>query len=118
MANTLYGLGNCDSCRKAMQWLAAQDVAVALHDLRRDGLSEAMLDEWLEAFGWEALLNRRSTTWRQLPAAEREALDAAQARRLMLQYPTLIKRPVLSLGGQWILGFTEARYATLLAGAD
>lgn len=118
MTNTLYGLKNCDSCRKAMKWLSAQDIEVALHDVRDDGLSEAMLDTWLAEFGVEALVNRRSTTWRQLDASERDALDAVRARSLLLKHPTLVKRPVLHINGQWVLGFTEARYATLLAGAD
>lgn len=118
MGNTLYGLKACDSCRKAMRWLAEQGITVSLHDLREDGLQDQLLETWLDEFGIDALLNRRSTTWRSLEASEREPINLAGARQLLRDHPTLIKRPVLSLNGQWILGYSEAKYATLLAGSD
>ena len=90
---TIYGLKNCDSCRKAKAWLEAGDHEVSLHDLRDDGVAAADLEDWLVRLGWERLLNRRSTTWRGLPPAEKEGLDSAAAKRLMLAHPTLIKRP-------------------------
>ena len=117
MRKTLYGLKNCDSCRNAVRWLDEQNIQVDLHDLRADGLPADLLDKWLADLGWETLLNQRSTSWRQLTDKERENLDAEKARELMLTYPTLVKRPVVSLNGRWISGFSEAKYATLLAGA-
>ncbi len=100
----LYGLKNCDTCRKTLKALKAQGRAARLHDLRADGLSPELLDGWIAAVGWEALLNRRGTTWRQLDAARRESLDAATARQLMLDHPALIKRPVSRIGDQVFVG--------------
>jgi Spx/MgsR family transcriptional regulator len=117
MRTTLYGLKNCDTCRNAVQWLREQNIDVTLHDLRADGLDEELLDKWLSDLGWESLLNRRSTTWRQLEDNEREELNADKARKLLIAHPTLIKRPLIQLNGRWIVGYSEARYATLLAGA-
>lgn len=117
MKKTLYGLKNCDSCRNASRWLREQNIQVDLHDLRRDGLPPHLLDLWLADLGWESLLNRRSTTWRELNLTDCEDLDIEKVRQLMASHPTLIKRPVVSLNGRWVAGFSEARYATLLAGA-
>ncbi len=117
MKATLYGLKNCDTCRNAVKWLAEQNINVTLHDLRADGLPETLLDKWLDELGWERLLNRRSTTWRQLTEDEREDLDSIKSRTLILSYPALIKRPLVQLNGRWIVGYSEASYATLLAGS-
>lgn len=110
---TLYGIPNCDTVKKARRWLAAHDIAYRFHDLRRDGLDEALLGQWIAELGWEALLNRRGTTWRQLPEATRATIDRASAARLMLAQPALIRRPVLARGRQLHAGFSAADYATL-----
>lgn len=110
---TLNGIRSCDTCRKARRALAAAGLDHDWHDLRDDGLGADRLDRWLDAVGWEALLNRRSTTWRSLPAEEREPLDAARARTLMLAHPTLVKRPVLEHAGGVIVGFRPADYEAL-----
>ncbi len=94
---TVYGLKTCDACRKARKALG--DREHRFHDLRADGLDPALLDRWIEALGWEALLNRRSTTWRGLNEADRAAPDADRARGLMLAHPALVKRPVIDDGG-------------------
>ncbi|MDE0649531.1 MAG: arsenate reductase [Gammaproteobacteria bacterium] len=94
---TVYGLKSCDACRKARKALA--DRGHRFHDLREDGLDAAMLDRWIGAVGWEARLNRRSTTWRALDEAEKAELDAGRARGLMLAHPALVKRPVIDDGG-------------------
>ncbi|GAB4356086.1 MAG: ArsC family reductase [Kiloniellaceae bacterium] len=95
----VYGLKNCDSCRKAAKLLEAAGRPFRFHDLRADGLPRDRLAQWLATAGWETLLNRRSTTWRDLPAAEKAGLDAAAAGRLLERHPTLIKRPVVELDG-------------------
>jgi Spx/MgsR family transcriptional regulator len=111
---TLYGIANCDTVKKARRWLAAEGIAHAFHDLRRDGLAPARLDGWIAALGWEALLNRKGTTWRALDPALREApLDAAAARGLMLAQPTLIKRPVIEWPAGCSVGFDPARFDAL-----
>ena len=99
---TVYGLKSCDACRKARKALAGREHR--FHDLREDGLDGAMLDRWIGAVGWEALLNRRSTTWRALDDAEKAGLDAGRARGLMLAHPTLVKRPVIDDGGRVTVG--------------
>ena len=110
---TLFGLKNCDSCRKAVTYVKAQDWPHRFHDLRDDGLSPALLEGWIRSLGWELLANRRSTTWRNLPDAAKSDLDAARAKQLLLDHPTLVKRPVITLGDLVIVGFAEAQQAAL-----
>ena len=105
---TVYGIKNCDTCRKARKWLDAQGIEHRYHDFRTDGLEEKPLSAWVAALGWETLLNRRGTTWRKLPEAERDGLTPASAASLMLKNPTLIKRPVFDTGGAYLVGFSEA----------
>ncbi len=111
----VYGLKNCDSCRKAVAFLQARNRPFTLHDLRSDGLPIATLDGWLERLGWEQVLNRRSTTWRGLPTSAKEALDAKTARLLLLDHPTLVKRPVIQAGELLMVGFSKAQEARLEA---
>ena len=104
---TLYGIANCDTVRKARAWLSQQNVPCLFHDLRKQGVSLDTLLHWCAALGWEALLNRRGTTWRALEPSERDAVhDAASAATLMLRHPTLIKRPVVDWQGTLTVGFT------------
>ena len=105
---TLYGIKNCDSCRNALKALKAEGHEHRFHDLRVDGLSETEVARWLAAAGSEKLLNRRGTTWRKLPEAERENLDEANIARLLLEHPTLIKRPVVEVAGEVVVGFDAA----------
>jgi Spx/MgsR family transcriptional regulator len=110
----VYGIVNCDTVKKARRWLDAEGIEHRFHDLRRDGLPPARLDAWIAALGWEALLNRKGTTWRALDAVQREAVnDAASARALMLGRPTLIRRPVIDWPDGTSVGFDPPRYATL-----
>ncbi len=106
----LYGIKNCDSVKKARQWLTQNALNHAFHDLRVQGLTPVLLDVWLHEVGWERLLNRRGTTWRQLPDALKTEVDVAAIRGLMLEHPTLIKRPVLALDGVHLVGFADASY--------
>lgn len=109
----IHGLKNCDSCKKARAWLKDRGIAHRFHDLRGDGLSDTMIDHWLAEIPWQSLLNKRGTTWRGLPAAETDGLDAAQARALMLAHPALIKRPVFQTEGKIVIGFGAQEKAIL-----
>jgi len=111
----LYGIKNCDTVKKARKWLEAHRVEYRFHDLRVDGLDPTRLSTWVRAIGWEALLNRRGTTWRGLSESERADLDEERAMALMLAHPSLIKRPVLEYGGALRVGFDEADYAERFA---
>ena len=110
---TVYGLKNCDTCRNARKWLKAEGLDFTFHDVRADGLTEETLSGWIRALGWETLLNRRGTTWRKLPDDEKEGVDEARAKALMLSQPALIKRPVFEKAGQVIVGFKDAEKVAL-----
>ena len=105
---TVYGIKNCDTCRNALKTLKAQGREHRFHDLRADGVSESEITRWLQSAGWEKLLNRRGTTWRKLPEAEREELGEGKIGRLLLEHPTLIKRPVFEVAGEVVVGFDAA----------
>jgi Spx/MgsR family transcriptional regulator len=109
----LYGIRNCDSCRLATRWLDENGVDYEFVDVRRDGVDEATLERWQESLGWEALLNKRSITWRKIPPFDRDDLNAANARELMLNFPTVMKRPALDTGDQVLLGFDKYAYEQL-----
>jgi len=110
---TVYGISNCDTVRKARRWLEAHAIEYRFHDLREDGVDEAEVARWIEELGLDAVLNRRSTSWRALPAATRDGLDAASAPALINGHPTLVKRPLLDTGTSLHTGFREADYARL-----
>jgi len=104
---TLYGIANCDACRKARRTLESRGRTVRFHDLRTDGLDHLLLERMESGLGWEDLLNLRSATWRALPESARMPLDRARALELMLEHPTLIKRPVIEDAGKFFLGLTD-----------
>jgi len=108
---TIYGIPNCDTMKKARTWLEGHGVAYAFHDYRASGLEPDRLDAWVEKLGWEVLLNKASATFRGLPDTDKQGLDAEKAKALMLANPTMIKRPVLDLGGQLLVGFKPDAYA-------
>ncbi|WP_455216886.1 ArsC family reductase [Kaarinaea lacus] len=107
---TLYGIKNCDTVRKARKWLESAGVNYDFHDFRADGLTKKDLRTWVKMVGWETLLNKRGTTWRQLPEKDRETVDESKAIDLMLANPTLIKRPVLVKGKKIHVGFSSVDY--------
>ncbi|HMN77472.1 MAG TPA: ArsC family reductase [Burkholderiaceae bacterium] len=115
MTITLYGIANCDTVKKARTWLAAEGFAFAFHDFKRDGLSPALLGEWLRSVEWERLLNRKGTTWRRLDDAARASVtDAGSACALMLAQPSLVKRPVVRWADASIsVGFDPAHFAQM-----
>ena len=108
---TLYGIKNCDTMKKARVWLEGQGVAHTFHDYKASGIDRASLTRWVGEHGWETVLNRAGTTFRALPEADRQGLDADRAITLMLAQPSMIKRPVLDLGGRTIIGFKPEIYA-------
>ena len=108
---TLYGIKNCDTVKKARLWLEAQSIAYRFHDFRKDGLDLGQLERWEAELGWEALLNKRGTSWRKLEEGQREGVDRAKALMLMLAQPSLIKRPVLETGTKTLIGFIPEEYA-------
>ncbi len=110
---TLYGIKNCDTVKKARKWLDEHGIDYQFHDFRQDGLEPAQLHRWSEVLGWETLLNRRSSSWRQLNPAERDNLNEDRALVLMHDLPTLIKRPVLEYPAGVVVGFSEKRYAEI-----
>ena len=90
---TVYGIKQCDTCRKALKWLEAESVDHRFHDFRVDGLQVSLLEQWLASSFADKLVNRRSTTWRQLTDEQRQ-FEGVALVELLLEHPTLIKRPV------------------------
>ncbi len=111
MTPILYGIPNCDTVKKARVWLADHGVAYEFHDYKKAGIDRARVEGWVAEHGWETVLNRAGTTFRALPDADRADLNAAKAVDLMLAQPSMIKRPVLDLGGRTLVGFKPERYA-------
>jgi len=114
MAAILYGIKNCDTVKKARKFLDANQVDYSFHDFREDGLNPIQLSAWAAELGWESLLNKRSTTWRQLPDETKENINEILALMVMEDQPTLIKRPVLELSDRVLVGFNEKTYTELL----
>lgn len=110
---TLYGIKNCDSVKKARSWLDKEGIDYRFHDVRIDGLTAEQVAAWLEQLTPEKLVNKRSTTWKQLPEAEKTRVDRGEAIALILQHPTLIKRPLLEYGGKSYTGFTAEQYQNI-----
>jgi len=110
----LFGISNCGTVKKARAWLAENGIEIPFHDFKKQGINEELLRVWLKQTGWERLVNRQGTTWRQLPDEAKAAIcDETSAVRLMLEKPSVIKRPVLEMGGKITLGFDEATYQSL-----
>lgn len=109
----VYGIKNCDSVKKARGWLDARQIDYRFHDYRLDGLDAALLQRFVDALGVDALLNQRSTSWRQLDDAQKSDLTPEKALQLMLSVPTLIKRPILDDGRQLVVGFNPDQYPTV-----
>ena len=107
---TIYGIKNCDTMKKARAWLDDHDVACTLHDYKAAGIERTQLETWARAVGWETLLNRAGTTFRKLPDAAKQGLSETKAIALMLDQPSMIKRPVLDVGGKLVVGFSPEIY--------
>jgi arsenate reductase len=108
---TIYGIKNCDTRKKARAWLDARKIAYDFHDYKSAGIERAVLEAWAKKVGWETLLNRQGTTFKKLPETSKAGLDEAKAIALMLAQPSMIKRPVLDMGGKLTVGFKPEVYA-------
>ena len=111
---TIYGIKNCDTMKKARAWLEKHDVAYEFHDYKSAGIDRDQLERWAEAVGWETLLNRAGTTFRKLPDKDKASVTEKKAIALMLDQPSMIKRPVLDVGGKLIVGFQPEIYEKAL----
>jgi arsenate reductase (glutaredoxin) len=115
-AVTIYGIKNCDTMKKARSWLDEHGVDYAFHDYKTAGIERERLEQWCKKLGWETLLNRAGTTFRKLPDKDKASVDAKKAVALMLAQPSMIKRPVLDLGGgKLLVGFAPETYGAALA---
>jgi Spx/MgsR family transcriptional regulator len=111
MITKIYGIKNCDTMQKAFAWLDQHGVGYEFHDYKKAGVTKAQLAKWCQAAGWETVLNRAGTTFRKLPEAARQNLTQDKAIALMVENPSMIKRPVLETGGTIEIGFKPDRYA-------
>lgn len=111
--NTLYGIKNCDTVKKARKWLEAENIQYQFHDVREDGLGSAAVKAWVGELGWESVVNKRSTTWKSLTEQERAAMNDAAAVKAIVEQPTLFKRPLLDTGKARYVGFSAANYSDI-----
>lgn len=115
MTITMYGIKNCDTIKKARTWLDSNGMAFAFHDYKASGIDAATVRGWVDEHGWEVILNRAGTTFRALPDADKQGIDADKAVALMVANPSMIKRPVLDLGDRRLVGFKPDVYAVAFA---
>jgi Spx/MgsR family transcriptional regulator len=114
VAVTIYGIKNCDTMKKARAWLDKKGVAYDFHDYKTAGIDRDRLDTWAAKVGWEHLLNRTGTTFLKLPDRDKEGLSEKKAMALMIAQPSMIKRPVLDVGGKLLVGFKPEQYEATL----
>ncbi len=115
MMVTMFGIKNCDTIKKARAWLGEAGVAYDFHDYKAAGIDEARLRGWVVRAGWERLLNKAGTSFRALPDADKQGIDADKAVALMIANPSMIKRPVLEAGEALLIGFKPEDYRTQFA---
>ncbi|CAN5228019.1 ArsC family reductase [soil metagenome] len=115
MTTTIYGIKACDTMKKARDWLDGHGVTFAFHDYKTAGIDRAHLKAWSKVVGWETLLNKAGTTFRKLPDADKQGIDEAKAIDLMLAQPSMIKRPVLVMGDQILVGFKPDVYGRAMS---
>ncbi|SHO55839.1 ArsC family reductase [Vibrio quintilis] len=115
MSIILYGIPNCDTIKKARKWLAAENIDYQFHDYRKDGISAVLVRDFCSSLAWDNVLNKRGTTYRQLDQAQKDSLTEETAIDLLVQYPAMIKRPILSVNNNLYLGFSAEKYTTIFA---
>ena len=111
----LYGIPNCDTMKKSRRWLEANGIEYDFHDYKKLGVPEKNLKNWVKQTGWETILNKRGTTWRKLDDDLKDNIDEAAAIQVMLNNPSIIKRPILESGKLLLIGFDEDQYKRLIA---
>ena len=114
MTVTIYGIKNCDTMKKAFNWLDAQGIDYIFHDYKKSGIDDVTLGRWCKTLGWEKVLNRAGTTFRKLPDEAKQDLDEAKAIPLMVEQPSMIKRPVIDSAGKLTAGFKPDQFAAFL----
>ena len=108
---TVYGIPNCDTIKKTLAWYKSKNIRVDFYDYKKYGVKKEKLQEWCRQVGWQVLLNKKSTTWRSLPAAEQQLVTNENiAIKLMMEYPSIIKRPVLEMNEKVMVGFNESYF--------
>ena len=112
---TIYGIKNCDTMKKARTWLDKAGVDYEFHDYKAAGIDKALLEAWSTKVGWDVLLNKSGTTFRKLSDADKATINEKKAIALMLDQPSMIKRPVLDVGGKLLVGFKPADYEKAFA---
>ena len=115
MTITMYGIPNCDTIKKAKKWLETENVSFEFHDYRKQGVDAQMVSTFCQALGWENVLNKRGTTFRQLSQEQKESLNEQTAIELLVEHPAMIKRPILLAGNQYHIGFKADQYAAIFA---
>lgn len=113
MSITMFGIPNCDTIKKAKKWLEAEDIAYDFHDYRKQGIDAEMVSEFCRALGWEQVLNKRGTTYRQLAQEQKDTLNEENAIALLVENPAMIKRPILKVNDQLHIGFKAHQYASI-----
>ena len=111
----LYGIANCDTIKKARRWLEGHDIDYDFHDYRKQGLDRETLTSMESELGWENMLNRRGTTWRNLPAELKDSIDRESALQVMLENPAIIKRPILAIDNRLCIGFDDRQYQEIFS---
>ena len=114
MKIALYGIPNCDTVKKARKWLEEAGIDHVFHDYKKEGADPARLARWVDAAGWEVLLNRRGTTFRKLPDDQKDGIDRDRAIALMVEHPSMIKRPVVEHDGGLLIGFSQGDWTAAL----
>ncbi|CAE6909530.1 Belongs to the ArsC family [Vibrio sp. B1FLJ16] len=113
MTTTMFGIPNCDTIKKAKKWLEAEGIAYEFHDYRKQGVDTALVTEFCDALGWEVVLNKRGTTFRQLTQEQKDSLNQENAIKLLVENPAMIKRPILKVNDQLHIGFKADQYMTI-----
>jgi len=111
--NYIYGIRNCDTMKKAFSWLTENNIEYEFHDFKKSGIDKATLLDWISVVGWETLLNRRGMMWRKVPQEIKDSINENAAIKLMLETPSIIKRPVLKVGNHIEVGFKPDNYAKI-----
>jgi len=115
MVMNMYGIPNCDTIKKARIWLSDNNIDYTFHDYKKEGVDRKQLTTWCKALGWETLLNKRGTTWRKVPDDQKASINETSAIDLMIENPSMIKRPVLTSDNLCLVGFSADEYAAKLS---